>query len=222
MKIIGISGKAQHGKDTLAAAINGLLFISYRLSRRAFADSLKEDAFDILVHDMRRAGAFDRVWLEEGKEGPIAPIDFINRMKSHPVYGPTMRTFLQVYGATQREAQPDYWIKRLQAWAAMHEEAMGGLCARPNTPLRFNGLIIPDVRYQNEANWIRAQGGLVVRVTRRNEDGSYFQNSLSHEARAHPSETDLDAYPDFDAYVENVSGFKIDVPVNVVDYACGS
>lgn len=221
MRIIGISGKAQHGKDTLAAAINETLFLSYRLTRRAFADSLKEDAFDILVHDMRHSGAFDRVWLEEGKEEPIARIDFINRMKSHPVYGPTMRTFLQVYGATQREAQADYWIKRLQAWAAMHEEAMGGPRARTNPPLRFNGLIVPDVRYRNEAEWIRGQGGLVLRVTRYDEHGQLYQNNLTAEARAHASECDLDDYERFDYHIENVNGHVIDVPALVVDYACG-
>lgn len=217
--IIGISGKAEHGKDTLADAINGELFQFARLTRRNFADALKEDAYEILVHNLRHEGAWRYRWLEDSPDGPMTPLAFINRLKSDPTYGPTIRTFLQVYGATQRAGNPDYWIRRLMEWLEMHKATMARLTYQTRPAVYYNGLIVSDVRYPNEAEHIRALGGLVLRVERFNEDGTPYQNRLSPLAQAHDSETALDDYPHFAYHISNVSGFKIDVPTEVLDYA---
>lgn len=213
--IIGISGKAEHGKDTLADAINGELFQFARLTRRNFADSLKEDAYEFLVHNLRHEGAWLYRWLEDSLDGPMTPLDFINSIK----HIPQVRSFLQHYGQAQRAGNPDYWIHRLMEWLKMHKAAMARLTYQTQPPIHYNGLIISDVRYPNEAEHIRALGGMVLRVERFNEDGTPYENRLSPEARAHDSETALDDYPHFAYHIRNVSGFKIDVPTEVLDYA---
>lgn len=51
--------------------------------------------------------------------------------------------------------------------------------------------LIPDVRFKNEARWIREQGGLLYRV-RRLWDGDIFR--ATDRDPTHISETDLDSY----------------------------
>ena len=51
--------------------------------------------------------------------------------------------------------------------------------------------IVPDVRFENEVEAIQKAGGKVIRLTRK-----------PHED-AHPSETALDNYENFDAVIDN-------------------
>lgn len=89
---------------------------------------------------------------------------------------------LQRVGAEMRQKDPDIWIKVLDA--QLNEEC-------PSVAL------IPDCRYQNEAEWVKARGGKVVRV---------FRPGFVADDRdaTHPSETDLDLWP-FDFTIINTS-----------------
>ena len=165
MKLIGIAGRAGHGKDTVASLIG--------LPRVAFADALKQDAFWTLI----TAPESPFLAIFESLNPQPDPLGFINNLK----HMPTIRAFLQNYGQAMRAAQPDYWVSRL----------MRGL-----DPVAF-GYAITDVRYVNEATAIKARGGIIVRVHRH-----LFDNGLSAEAQAHPSETELDDYP-FDTVLVN-------------------
>ena len=161
-KLIGLTGKAGHGKDTVAS----ILADEWPLLRRAFADELKRDAFWTLV----QAPQSPYLRTFESLNPRPDPIAFINNIKHLPV----VRAFLQNYGQALKHAQPDYWVMRL---------------FRSLDPVAF-GYAVTDVRYANEADAIKHRGGIVVRVVRPN-----FDNGLSAEAQAHPSETELDDYP---------------------------
>lgn len=70
------------------------------------------------------------------------------------------------------------------------------------TPIRPDDhVVIPDVRFPNEAEEIKRRGGLLIRV-----EGDPA-NVRGGDARnlAHPSETALDAYGDFDVIIYNNS-----------------
>lgn len=68
----------------------------------------------------------------------------------------------------------------------------------------FKGIgIITDVRYLNEAAWIRSQGGILVNVSRLNDDGSPFV--APDRDPNHPSEKELDNYP-WNAYIKTYTG----------------
>jgi hypothetical protein len=90
---------------------------------------------------------------------------------------------LQRVGQARREQNENYWVDRLRF-------SMGN----------FKGIaLITDVRYKNEANWIRDSGGFLVNVTRLNEDGTPF--IATDRPADHPSEIELDNY-NWDAYIK--------------------
>lgn len=167
MRVIGLSGKAGHGKDTVAQVLLSL-YEDYGLQRRALADALKEDIADLLLQQDSGWGL--QVWQAVGQVDRLA---FINAIKHEP----EIRSLLQAYGVAQRKARPDFWIQRLFTWAEEQE---------------VKALVVPDVRFTNEADAIRSKGGLVVRVVR-----PFYNNGLTAEQRAHSSETELDNYPYF-------------------------
>lgn len=184
MKILGLSGKAKHGKDTVASLLM-LLYSEYQPTRRAFADALKEDIFNLLCYGS--GGWADEYWAYEQTHRPagtvdVLKIDFINSIKHRP----EVRDLMQAYGVAQRAAQPDFWIQRCFKWASQ---------------LGVKLLIVPDVRFINEADAIREHGGLVLRVTR-----PYYNSGLTPEQLAHPSETELDNYEHFAGYIHNDGG----------------
>lgn len=89
---------------------------------------------------------------------------------------------LQRVGAAQRERNPEVWI------SALYE-----------TVKRFNPqyVVIPDLRHQNEAAFVKAMGGYCVKVTRvvGEHDTPYIDSSRDPN---HISEIDLDYYDGWD------------------------
>ena len=134
--IIGISGRAGAGKSTLAQALSSSA--GGRLV--AFADSLRdvvEAAFGSRYETQEAKAARDDFWAQR--------------------LGPKWadgRSILQRVGSDLFRAQvhPDFWVFHLER----------RLATMPPQPL----IAVPDVRFDNEARWIRAQGGLVVRIAR--------------------------------------------------------
>lgn len=95
---------------------------------------------------------------------------------------------LQRVGTERRAQDPEYWIKRCfdKIWATKPEIAL-----------------ISDVRYQNEAQFIRQNGGYLINVSRVSLDGTPF---ISADRPAdHPSETELDDY-EWDYFIKARSG----------------
>lgn len=96
--------------------------------------------------------------------------------------------FLQQLGAAMRTLNKQYWIAKLEA-RMMEADA--------------DVILIPDVRYRNEVDWITAHGGLVVRVSRIMPDGSCYR--APDRPAEHPSECELDG-PFFDLYYNIADG----------------
>jgi hypothetical protein len=65
-------------------------------------------------------------------------------------------------------------------------------------------VLVPDVRFANEADPIRARGGLMLRIEgdplKQRGDGTRDDN--------HPSETAMDTYQHFDFTIYNTGSFK--------------
>ncbi|MEU8792177.1 hypothetical protein [Streptomyces sp. NPDC048643] len=132
--------------------------------RVAFADRLKEAALKV--------DPYVEVWA-----GPTAyrQIRLSDVVREHGWEGakkyPEVRRFLQQYGQTVRDIDPDFWVR----------------AARPSIDAA-NRLSLPvvvtDVRYANEARWLLNRGFALVRVTRPNV-------VLAGAAGRHKSETEL-------------------------------
>ncbi len=127
--IIGITGRARSGKDTVAEFILGAIG-GYRYS---FADPLRAMLVPLGV-DMN-----DPYW-KARKEEVI------------PALGVSPRRMLQTLGTE--------WGRNLindDLWVLMAQQRLLN-----NGP----GMIIPDVRFENEAAWVRRHGGLLIHVSR--------------------------------------------------------
>lgn len=89
---------------------------------------------------------------------------------------------LQMWGEDRRQnCGKDYWVKKLQQW----------------TVLNSDDIVITDVRYPNEVEWIQAHGGLLWRVDR--------EEPLEDISRdpGHESEVALDGWDGWDAVIPN-------------------
>lgn len=139
MRLIGLTGYAGSGKDTLCAA---MLNLHPYAVRYAFADALKEEV----------ATAFGTT------------VEFIEENKL------IFRELLQSWGVTRRSYGPDYWVE--QVAKSISEDA-------PKVA------IVTDVRFLNEATWIKQSGGSLVRVVRPGNgavNGHISEHELSNYA----------------------------------------
>lgn len=95
---------------------------------------------------------------------------------------PAIRGGLIAWGGMRRDEDPNYWVKQVIAQAP--------------------GIIVPDLRFQNEARAFQEAGALLVRVEA-NPQARANRGILSHEAD--PSETDLDGWKGWDWVIQNSS-----------------
>jgi len=104
---------------------------------------------------------------------------------------PVVRTLLQQEG-TERGRNvygEDVWCRTLGAWM-QHWERTWGMAK----------FAITDVRFPNEVAYVQSLGGKVYRI---HAPERAYASTLSHEARAHISETALDDFTGFDGIIAN-------------------
>ena len=96
-------------------------------------------------------------------------------------------------GVSMRELNSGYWIEALHARIVESGAKV---------------VLIPDVRFENEARWIAMQGGLLYRVDRtiRTDDGGAAMYVANDRPARHPSETDCDGKDLFDEYIQIADG----------------
>lgn len=167
--VIGLTGAIGSGKDAAA-----LFLTDAGYERRAFADALREEvghAFDI--HPQHMALLCSR----EHKERPdtafemtrCRDISFQRVMADAGLHGHRLaspRTIMRLWGTEYRRKQvPGYWINKL---ARFYDE-----CEHP--------LVIPDVRFEDEAAWVR-DNGLLIHIERVN-------NPYADEMSGHQSDS---------------------------------
>lgn len=105
-------------------------------TRKAFADALKRDA-GLALRNSLLAGNFN------------PPQEEVAPWFTDPALKETYRPFLVEYGRAMRALRPEYWIARL------------ALEIKPDSCY-----VITDVRYADEAAWVRRHGGTVVEIVR--------------------------------------------------------
>lgn len=180
--LIALSGKKRSGKDTFAAR----LIEAHGFTRIAFADPMRAAAL-----------ALDPIIrIEQDETGPLiaagAPLlarYVVTTLRLSEVVDAVgwetaksvreVRRTLQRLGteAGRQVLGEDVWVD-----AAMRQaEQVDG------------PVVITDCRFTNEADAVRARGGIVVRIVR---DGLPAGDT-------HPSETALDDYPHFRALIGN-------------------
>jgi hypothetical protein len=188
-RLIGVTGYAQNGKDTVGKR----LVEEHGYTRFAFADALKSMALvlDPLVNSEE--------WGEHVRLSRMVEYGGWESAKRDP----EVRRFLQVLGteAVRNHIGEDSWVRATER--AIAEARMSGDADR---------VVITDVRFPNEAAWIFAQGGKLVRVNRVEPDGSQFDNGLPIDHVSEKFVTTLTA----DYVITAVSG-DVDGLLNAVD-----
>ena len=148
MHIIGLTGVAGSGKDTVA----DLFVKGHGFTKIGFADALYSEvseAFGVSVDTLRNRTT---------KESPMTELELINchdmdfldvvTVDRHTPLSP--RRVLQWWGTEYRRAQnEDYWVNEMARRTAGE-----------------SAVVIPDVRFQNEANMILNHGGTIICVER--------------------------------------------------------
>jgi hypothetical protein len=160
--IIGLTGYAQSGKDTVA----NILVNNYGYTRIAFADKIREFLYEtnpmydsIVGEPLFVRAKVDRDGWEEAKKSP------------------QIRRLLQTSGVAARKLfGEDFWV----------DQALSGMDVAGN-------YVIADVRFENEADKIKASGGQIWRIKRLGVD----------PINGHISETQMDGYPVDQIFINN-------------------
>lgn len=162
--IIGISAKAGCGKSTLTTILLQMLGPAW--VKMSLADELKKEVAELFNFPLFLC------YSPEGKEMKIFTYRYI---EDRPRM--TIRELLQYWGTDKWRAEdPERWTRKLVANMSAEKH-----------------VIIDDVRFVNEADYIKKSGGKVIRL----------EQFPGYEAPAtgaqHISETNLDTYQGFDA-----------------------
>jgi len=200
VKIVGISGRKQSGKNTVANYINGLVLINRDMIKDFFingegqlviktTNGSGEDGFGIF--DVTRKDDTFTEYANREMWPYIKTYHFADLLKNIAVYlfglnainvygtdddknketellwelmpskekktgNLTNREFLEYFGTKiVRQIKPDAWV-----------EATMNNIVKENSEIA----IIPDVRFPNEVNAIKAAGGKIIRLTRNIHD----------------------------------------------------
>ena len=151
--IIGLTGYAGTGKDTVRAILEEHNFIGL-----AFADPIRAGIRAILG-----SGRISDVYMDnrDFKESVI------------PALGVSYRHMAQTLGTEWgRGLNTDFWLRLAGAYMADIEDLAEG------RPISF---VVSDVRFSNEAAWVRERGGVIWHI----------QRSAATPVRAHISESEV-------------------------------
>lgn len=162
--LIGLTGLAGAGKSTVARH----LAQKYGFLRAPFAYALRQD----LLYALQTGdwGDYSPPIAVAHELEALAEAERLEalRIKPTPMWA---RTLMQDYGAWRRRDDPDYWVKR---W----EQLFG------RTP---QSIVIDDVRYNNEARFIRGKLGVVIKLDR-DLDACLTSSGMTPEQARHESE----------------------------------
>lgn len=165
--LIGVTGKKRNGKDEVAR----FLIQHHGYQRMALADELKQMVLDldplVVIPDDFDVIAVDTV-------SPIRLSVLVERFGMEAAKNvPEVRRLLQVFGTeVMRHRDPEFWTNRLAAKI--------DATAAP--------VVVPDIRYDNEAEMIHERGGIIVKIVRPNMDDG---DAHASEAGVSPSLVDV-------------------------------
>lgn len=160
IKYIGITGKARAGKDTVCEMLCADLDCAVRYG---LADPIKAAVFAMLGLD----SLSERANLEATKDETI------------PWLGRSFRDLVRSFGTSGRGIDEDFWLCFLGKFSESLIEMEACFSdADQHKPLY---VIVPDVRYNNEANWIKERQGIILKVDREVEPVSphHSENGIS-------------------------------------------
>lgn len=189
--LIGIVGYAQHGKDSV-----GRMLADHGAVCLAFADKVR--AFALAVNPLI------------GMDKHVTDLTFKGETPMH--YGVRLSVLVAHYGWDEcKKRFPDVRTLLQRIGTEGGRKVLGPKTWTAPIIREFqrnviNGIptVITDVRFLNEGEEILERHGVIIRVTRYNDDGTMFDNGIGKD---HPSERDIDKFvPDYEIRNEGSLG----------------
>lgn len=183
MKIIGLTGFARCGKDTLA---NEFIRLSNsRIIKYSFATPLKElcrTAF--LLSDEQLYGEekedIDERW-------GVSPRKILQTMGTN-VFRESLSTFFPELKCVK---EGEFWIHHFELWVKKQSE--DGI------------IIIPDVRFKNEIDVIKKNNGIIIKIVRENKEAITGNSHKSEQELANYSGSiNIENDGDYDKYIHTI------------------
>jgi hypothetical protein len=133
---------------------------------------------DTFARVLTEVGEYERVALADELKRDVASFLGVS-VEELETRKADFRAALQEYGSRMRREREDWWIAMLTP-KVRELLAIG------------HDVVVTDVRYQNEAEWVRSLGGVIVKRVRAGHEGA------GGALATHSSETELDSIrPDF-------------------------
>lgn len=157
--LIGLTGAAGAGKDTVASWLEH----EWAFERMAFAEPLL-----LMLHQLFAYAGVDGAWAVE------------RALKEKPTtLGYSYRHLVQTLGTEwgREQIAPDFWVRV----AAQRIDSTPLLAA--------SHIVFSDVRFPNEAAWIKSRGGYLARVWRQID---HLPAVRPHQSEQHADELETD------------------------------
>lgn len=142
-------------------------------------------------HKAQQGKSWSCSYLARNLPGRSLVLGFADGLKAHARAGYGMGVkkdspLLQSLGEGMRQTDPEVWIR---VWEGSLADAGEGI----------DWVLVPDLRYKNEALFLLTKGAVLAKVTRVNLDGEPFIDPSRDPL--HVSETDLDDFPAWDYHL---------------------
>jgi len=181
MKIIGVTGKAGCGKDTVA---------TYLCQNKGFVQITFGGAVKDIVHIITG-------WSRDMIEGQTPESRLARETVIHEQLGMTCRQLLQFVGTDlfRQQLNQNIWINIVRD--------------KTNDIIKNNknvkGIVISDVRFDNEAQFIKSIGGIIVKIVRPQvvKNTTLVMNENMNDEKNHISEKGIEI--DVDHIINNNS-----------------
>jgi hypothetical protein len=180
--LLGLTGAAGAGKDSAAAVL-----VRHGWLAMAFADALRIEActawgIDIRPFCDRRVKEHTTPQLAVGLCMNASFLQWAAHLGLAHMEPRSPRWVMQAWGTFRRQQNPLYWVQQVQRWV-MYQRSTGR-----------QGLVLTDVRFDNEAAMLRQLGGHLVRVHRPELP------TMATDTAAHPSEQHIHLRADADLH----------------------
>lgn len=165
--LLGVYGKARSGKDTAADYLSEKL----QLRKYAFAEPLKQmlkSAFGDHFHE----GDRERICKEAGI---------------------SYRQLMQLLGTEwgRNQVNPDLWVNLVASQWEVTKTYFPLSQLKNTVCTHYSGMVLSDVRFDSEAQWIKSQGGVIIEITRPELEEPVGIQGHASESGINPAFTDI-------------------------------
>lgn len=164
MNLIGIIGQKRVGKDTMADYI----IKNYNYTKKSLADPLKDACKSIFLLSNEQLYG-DKKEIPDSRWNNTTPRQLLQIVGTQ-----LFREDLNKYIPELNNLQNTIWIHNFELWYANN---------------KHNKVVIPDIRFKDEAKMIKDNGGVLIKITR-----GEFNTSDLHKSEQELEEIVADAY----------------------------